>query len=114
MSTHSELVGANVHQPKGADQASNGQVIKADGTGLTSWVDLFINRLLVSMPAAGEITDNSGVSTEETSVETTSDTITDKNFHAVVTYMNENIAALTTKMNEIITLLQDLKITRGS
>ena len=114
MSIHSQLTGANVHQPKGAESANNGQVIKADGTGSTSWVDLFINRLLVPLSTPLPVTDNTGVSTEETTVETTSDATIDKNFHAVVTYMNDNVSALTTKVNELITLLQDLKITRGS
>lgn len=114
MSIHSQLRGANVHQPKGAENANNGQVIKADGTGSTSWVDLFINRLLVPLDVTLPIEDNTGVSTEETTVETTSNTTIDKNFHAVVTYMNDNISTLTNKVNELITLLQDLKITRGS
>lgn len=114
MSIHSQLTGSNVHQPKGAESAQNGQVIKANGTGTTSWVDLFINRLLVPMSAPTTVEDNTGVATEETTVETTSDTTIDKNFHAVVSYTNANITALTNKVNELITLLQDLNITRGS
>lgn len=114
MSIHSQLTGTNVHQPKGAENALNGQVIKADGTGSTSWVDLFINRLLSPLDSPTSITDNSGVSTDETSVETTSDTTIDKNFHAIVTYINDNTTALTNKVNELIALLQDLNITRGA
>lgn len=124
MSIHSELIGDNVHQPKGANTASNGQVIKADGTGLTSWVDLFINRLLTqgaSSYTGLNVTDNSGVSTEETTVEQTSDAVADKNFHAIVTALNANntnlstqITALNAKLNEVISLLQDLNIARGS
>ena len=114
MSIHSQIIGANVHQPKGADQASNGQVIKADGTGLTSWVNLFIGRLLTNLASLAVVTDNSGVATEETSIETTGTTTVDKNFHAIVSAMNANNAALESKINEITTLLQDLNITRGS
>ena len=114
MSIHSQLTGSNVHQPRGAESASNGQVIKADGTGSTSWVDLFINRLLTTMATPTTVTDNTGVSTEETSVETTSNTVIDKNFHAVVTNINANTTAIINKLNELITLLQDLNITRGS
>lgn len=124
MSIHSELIGDNVHQPKGANTASNGQVIKADGTGLTSWVDLFINRLLTASAASytgADVTDNSGVVTDETTIETTSDAVADKNFHAIVTALNANntslssqIATLNSKLNEVITLLQDLNITRGA
>lgn len=114
MSIHSQLTGSNVHQPRGAESASNGQVITADGTGSTSWVDLFINRLLAAISVPATITDNTGVSTDETTVETTSDAVIDKNFHAVVTYMNTNTTAIINKLNELITLLQDLNITRGS
>lgn len=124
MSIHSELIGENVHQPKGANTASNGQVIKADGTGLTSWVDLFINRLLTASAASytgSNITDNSGVETEETTIEAASDAVVNKNFHAIVTALNANnaslatqITALNSKLNEVITLLQDLNIARGA
>lgn len=140
MSIHSELIGDNVHQPKGADTASNGSVIKALGNGLTSWAPLFISRLLTSLTntavafTGASVTDNTAVATEETSVEELNDGVLDKdalinkNFHAVVSAMNANttdlgtqitnintdLDNLTNKVNEIITLLQDLNITRGS
>lgn len=140
MSIHSQLIGENVHQPKGADTAENGQVIKALGNGLTEWVNLFLSRLVAAISTTSasytgtDITDNTAVATEETSVEELNDGVLDKdalinkNFHAVASIVNANNTALTTaitnldtditdltsKLNEVITLLQDINIARGA
>lgn len=140
MSIHSQLIGDNVHQPKGADTALNGQAIKALGNGLTEWVNLFLGRLIANISTTSTsytgttITDNTAVATDETSVEELNEDVLDKdalinkNFHAVASIMNENTTAietaittldtdivdLTSKLNDIITLLQDVSIARGA
>lgn len=139
MSIHAELRGANVHQPKGAEGASNGQVIQATGGGTTSWVDLFIREYLplLVIEAIGSytpnaLTDETGVETIPTAIKplnegvTDKDAVTNENFAAVTAainncnaYLTENgvkvatdINQLSAKINAVITLLQNLNIAR--
>lgn len=139
MSIHSELRGANVHQPKGAEGASNGQVIQATGTGLTAWVDLFIRDYLplLVIETLGDftstpLTDNTGISEIPTEIKplnegvTEKDEVTNENFAAVTaainncnTYLTDNITKLSTdlsllntKLNAVISLLQKINIAR--
>lgn len=139
MSIHSELRGANVHQPKGAEGASNGQVIQATGVGTTTWVDLFIREYLpllvieaVSSYTSLALTDSTGVETIPTEIKplnegvTDKDTLTNENFAAVTaainncnSYLAENAVKVSTdinqlnaKINAVITLLQNLNIAR--
>lgn len=40
MASHSQLSGAELHEPKGAENATNGQVYVSDGTGSGTWTTL--------------------------------------------------------------------------
>lgn len=139
MSIHSELRGANVHQPKGAEGASNGQVIQATGVGTTTWVDLFIREYLplLVIEAIGEYTptplaDNTGISEIPGEIRPLNEGVTEKdelineNFAAVTAAINNcnefltdnvskvsaDITLLNDKVNAVISLLQKLNIAR--
>lgn len=139
MSIHSELKGDNVHQPKGAEGASNGQVIQASGVGTTSWVDLFIREYLplLAVEALGSytsspLTDATGITEIPREIRplnegvTERDELVNENFAALTaavnnsnTYLYENVNKVVTdfslleaKVNAIISLLQKLNIAR--
>lgn len=141
MSIHSELRGADVHQPKGAEGASNGQVMQATGVGTTTWVDLFIREYLplLVIEALGEytpitLTDNTGITEIPTEIKplnegvTEKDEVTNENFAAVTaainnctTFLTENsaridrdLSALKDRINAVILVLEKLNITRSS
>lgn len=139
MSIHSELRGDNVHQPKGAEGASNGQVMQATGVGTTAWVDLFIKEYLprLTVEALGSyvsspLADTTGITEIPTEIRplnegvTERDELVNENFAALTaavnnsnTYLYENVNKVVTdfslleaKVNAIISLLQKLKIAR--
>lgn len=39
MAIHKDLTGADLHEPKGAEAASSGTILRANGSGGTSWVN---------------------------------------------------------------------------
>lgn len=139
MSIHSELRGANVHQPKGAEGASNGQVIQATGVGTTTWVDLFIRDYLplLVIEAVGEytptpLTDSTGITEIPEEIRPLNEGVTERdelineNFAAVTAAINncnefltDNVSKVSTdinqlnaKLNAVISLLQRLNIAR--
>lgn len=117
MSIHSELLGDNVHQPKGAHLAEKGQVMMASGVGTTSWVDLFLETIIPQLVIASlvteqtsieeitytpfTLTDNTAVSEIPTSVEPLNEGVTDKD-----SLTNENFAAVVKAVNSINTSLE--------
>lgn len=46
MALHKDLTGAELHEPKGADAATAGQVYVADGGGSGTWTDQFDGHLI--------------------------------------------------------------------
>lgn len=118
MSIHSELLGDNVHQPKGAHLAEKGQVMMASGVGTTSWVNLFLETIIPQLVIASlvteqtsieeitytpfTLTDNTAVSEIPTSVEPLNEGVTDKD-----SLTNENLAAIVNAVNSLNTFLTD-------
>lgn len=100
---HKDLTDPQLHEPKGASEATIGETIFADGNGGTTWGPIEIDKLSFEKEVVEIVTDSSVTDCPEASVAglsaTTDGVLSDAiNF----TMTNKNVKELALKHNELV------------